>query len=99
MAHHTKDDWTDDLRSQRTALSANATARTQGEVESDSCNNEMKDLNPRYTVLWMWSMTLMRATTAAYAETDYFEKGKVAGSGSSKNGMSPSVESSSALRL
>ena len=36
-------------------------------------------------------MTLMRATTAAYAETDYFEKGKVAGSGSSKNGMSPAV--------
>jgi len=51
----------------------------------------MKDLNPRYTVLWMWSMTLMRATTAAYAETDYFEKGKVAGSGSSKNGMSPAT--------
>ena len=36
-------------------------------------------------------MTLMRATTAAYAETDYFEKGKVAGSGSSKNGMSPAT--------
>lgn len=51
----------------------------------------MQDLNPRYTVLWMWSMTLMRATTAAYAETDYFEKGKVAGSGSSKNGMSPAT--------
>jgi hypothetical protein len=51
----------------------------------------MKDLNPRYTVLWIWSMTLMRATTAAYAETDYFEKGKVAGSGSSKNGISPAV--------
>ncbi|MHC4994313.1 MAG: hypothetical protein ACYTGQ_04580 [Planctomycetota bacterium] len=51
----------------------------------------MKDLNPRYSTLWIWSMTLMRATTAAYAETDYFEKGKVAGSGSSKNGMSPAV--------
>jgi len=51
----------------------------------------MKDLNPRYTILWIWSMTLMRATTAAYAETDYFEKGKVAGSGSSKNGISPAV--------
>jgi len=51
----------------------------------------MKDLNPRYTTLWIWSMTLMRATTAAYAETDHFEKGKVAGSGSSKNGMSPAV--------
>ena len=51
----------------------------------------MKDLNPRYTTLWIWSMTLMRATTAAYSETNYFEKGKVAGSGSSKNGMSPAV--------
>jgi len=51
----------------------------------------MKDLNPRYTTLWIWSMTLMRATTAAYAETDHFEKGKVAGSGSSKNGISPAV--------
>ena len=51
----------------------------------------IKDLNPRYTVLWMWSMTLMRAATAAYAETDHFEKGKVVGSGSSKNGMSPAV--------
>ena len=51
----------------------------------------MKDLNPRYTTLWIWSMTLMRATTAAYAETDYFKKGKVAGSGSSKNGISPAV--------
>jgi hypothetical protein len=51
----------------------------------------MKDLNPRYTTLWIWSMTLMRATTAAYAETDYFEKGKVTGSGSSKNGISPAV--------
>ncbi len=30
----------------------------------------MKDLNPRYTTLWIWSMTLMRATTAAYEEGD-----------------------------
>ena len=51
----------------------------------------MEDLNPRYTTIWIWSMTLMRATTAAYAESDHFEKGKVAGSGSSKNGISPAV--------
>jgi len=51
----------------------------------------MEERNPRYTQLWIWSMTLMRATTAAYAETDHFEKGKVAGSGSSKNGISPAV--------
>jgi hypothetical protein len=51
----------------------------------------LKDLNPRYTTVWIWSMTLMRAATAAYAETDHFEKGKVAGSGGSKNGISPAA--------
>ena len=51
----------------------------------------MKDLNMCYNPVWIWSMTLMRATTAAYAEVDYFEKGKVAGSGGSKNGISPAV--------
>ncbi|MYC12973.1 MAG: hypothetical protein F4Y39_04525 [Gemmatimonadetes bacterium] len=51
----------------------------------------LKDLNPRYTTVWIWSMTLMRAVTAAYAETDHFEKGKVAGSGGSKNGISPAT--------
>lgn len=51
----------------------------------------MKDLNPRYNPVWIWSMTLMRATTAAYAEVDYFDKGKVAGSGGSKRGISPAV--------
>ncbi|MCP4857527.1 MAG: hypothetical protein GY903_23845 [Fuerstiella sp.] len=51
----------------------------------------LKDLNPRYTTIWIWSMTLMRAATAAYAEVDHFEKGKVAGSGGSKNGLSPAV--------
>jgi hypothetical protein len=50
-----------------------------------------EDRNPRYTQVWIWSMNLMRAATAAYAETDHFEKGKVAGSGSSKNGISPAV--------
>jgi len=51
----------------------------------------MKDLNMRYNPVWIWSMTLMRATTAAYAEVDYFEKGKVAGWGGSKRGISPAV--------
>jgi hypothetical protein len=51
----------------------------------------IEDPNPRYTQVWIWSMTLMRAATAVYAETDHFEKGKVAGSGSSKNGISPAV--------
>lgn len=51
----------------------------------------LEDLNPRYNVVWIWSMTLMRATTAAYTEVDHFEKGKVVGSGTSKNGISPAV--------
>ena len=51
----------------------------------------LKDLNPRYTTVWIWAMTLMRATTAAYAESDLFEEGKVAGSGGSKNGIAPAA--------
>ncbi|MEE8432875.1 MAG: hypothetical protein V3S16_16630, partial [Candidatus Desulfatibia sp.] len=50
-----------------------------------------EERNPRYSQVWIWSMTLMRAATAAYAETDHFEKGKVAGAGSSKNGIAPAV--------
>lgn len=59
--------------------------------------NEMRSrflatLNPRYSVqYWGWPATLIRAVTAAYAEKEHFEKGKVAVSGSSKNGASPSV--------
>tara|TARA_B110001454_G_scaffold65041_1_gene63233 strand:+ start:67 stop:1542 length:1476 start_codon:yes stop_codon:yes gene_type:complete len=51
----------------------------------------MRDINFRYTTMWIWTMTLMRATTAAYTELDHFEKGKIAGSGGSKNGLSPAV--------
>ena len=40
---------------------------------------------------WGWPASLMRAVTAAYAEEKYFEKGKVAASGGSKNGASPSI--------
>jgi hypothetical protein len=49
-------------------------------------------LNPRVKIqYWAWPATLMRAITAAYAEKDHFEKGKVAASGGSKNGASPSM--------
>ena len=49
-------------------------------------------LNPRYKIqYWAWPATLMRAITTAYAETGYFEKGKVAATGGSKNGASPSM--------
>ena len=51
----------------------------------------LKEFSPRYTTVWIWPMTLMRAATAAYADTDHFEKGKLAGSGGSKNGISPAA--------
>ncbi len=51
----------------------------------------MNGFNPKYSNVWIYSMTLMRATTAAYTEVDHFEKGKVAGSGASKNGVSPAI--------
>jgi len=51
-----------------------------------------KTLNPHYKIqYWAWPATLMRAITTAYAEKEHFEKGKVAMSGGSKNGASPSM--------
>ena len=51
-----------------------------------------KSLNPRYKIqYWAWPATLMRAITAAYAETKHFGKGNIAVTGSSKNGASPSM--------
>ena len=52
----------------------------------------IETLNPRYSIqYWVWPATIMRAITAAYAENEFFDKGKVAVSGGSKNGASPSV--------
>ena len=49
-------------------------------------------LNPRVKIqYWAWPATLMRAITTAYSEKNHFEKGKVAASGGSKNGASPSM--------
>ena len=51
-----------------------------------------KSLDPHHKIqYWAWPATLMRAITTAYAETDHFDKGKVAVTGSSKNGASPSM--------
>jgi len=61
------------------------------ELKKEMGKRFIKDLNPRYTTAWIWSMTLMRATTAAYTEVGHFAKGKVAGSGGSKNGISPAI--------
>jgi hypothetical protein len=40
---------------------------------------------------WAWPATMMRAITAAYSEKDHFGVGKVAMSGGSKNGATPSM--------
>lgn len=52
----------------------------------------IKTLNPHYSIqYWGWPAILMRSITAAYAEKDHFERGKIATSGSSKNGATPSA--------
>lgn len=51
-----------------------------------------ESLDPHYKIqYWAWPATLMRAITTAYAETDHFSTGKVAATGGSKNGASPSM--------
>jgi len=52
----------------------------------------IETLNPHYSIqYWAWPATTLRVVTAAYAETEFIEKGKVAVSGGSKQGASPSV--------
>ncbi len=64
----------------------------QRELAATAGKRFAETLDPHYKIqYWAWPATLMRAITTAYAETDYFEKGKVAVTGSSKNGASPSM--------
>lgn len=64
----------------------------QKELGDESKKRFAKTLNPKYSIqYWAWPASLMRCVTAAYAEDNYFEKGKVLLSGGSKNGASPSV--------
>lgn len=64
----------------------------QRKLSMESEQKFAKSLNPRFKIqYWAWPATLMRAITTAYAEKDHFEKGKVAASGGSKNGASPSM--------
>lgn len=52
----------------------------------------LETLNPRFSIqYWGWPMILMRSITAAHAEKGHFEKGKIAMSGGSKNGATPTV--------
>ena len=64
----------------------------QRKLSAESEQRFAKSLNPRFKIqYWAWPATLMRAITTAYVEKDHFEKGKVAASGGSKNGASPSM--------
>lgn len=64
----------------------------QRALAADASKRFAETLNPHYKIqYWAWPATLMRAITTAYAETDHFVKGKVAVTGASKNGASPSM--------
>ena len=64
----------------------------QAELGQAAFRRFIKTLDPRHSVqYWGWPAALIRAVTAAYAETEHFEPGKVAVTGASKNGASPSV--------
>lgn len=64
----------------------------QGELGRVADQKFIETLNPRYSIqYWGWPATLMRAITAAHAEKEHFKPGKVALSGGSKNGASPSA--------
>ncbi|MFC1596323.1 hypothetical protein ACFL5Q_00055 [Planctomycetota bacterium] len=63
-----------------------------GEVGVASEARFLETLNPHDKIqYWAWPATMMRAITAAHAEADHFEVGKVAMSGGSKNGATPSM--------
>lgn len=64
----------------------------QAELGGASEARFAKSLNPHHKIqYWAWPATLMRAITTAYAETAHFQEGKIAVTGSSKNGASPSM--------
>ncbi|MEM7698387.1 MAG: hypothetical protein AAF236_08295 [Verrucomicrobiota bacterium] len=65
----------------------------EGELARASEERFAKSLDPRHKIqYWAWPATLMRAITAAHAEGDHFERGgRIAVTGSSKNGASPSM--------
>jgi hypothetical protein len=64
----------------------------EGALGHESEARFAKTLDPHYKIqYWAWPATLMRAITTAYAETAHFAPGKVAVTGSSKNGASPSM--------
>ena len=64
----------------------------QGPLGDEMRKRYIETLNTRYSIqFWGWPASLCRAATAAYADKDHFERGKIALTGGSKNGASPSV--------
>jgi len=64
----------------------------QKEIGNEMNRRFTETLNPHFSIqYWGWPATVMRAVTAAYEESGHFQEGKVAVSGASKNGASPSV--------
>jgi len=63
-----------------------------GDLGRESEARFLKTLNPHDKIqYWAWPATMMRAVTAAHAEQGHFQIGKVAMSGGSKNGATPSM--------
>ena len=64
----------------------------QGELGSLLQKRFLETLAPKFSIQYYgWPLVLMKAITAAHAETDHFVPGKIAMSGSSKNGATPTV--------
>lgn len=64
-----------------------------GTLARESETRFVKTLDPRVKIqYWAWPATMMRAVTAAHAEAAHFDpEGRIAMSGGSKNGATPSM--------
>lgn len=64
----------------------------QGDLGAKLDAEFIRTLDPKYSIqYYSWPLTLMKAITAAMKEESYFERGKIAMSGGSKNGATPSL--------
>jgi hypothetical protein len=66
-------------------------ANTSGDIKRPRDDLFYKTLDPRYRNFWIWPATYMRTITAAYAEKDHFENGKILVSGGSKVGETSAI--------
>lgn len=58
-----------------------------GKLHLGMKENLLKTKDARFTPAWIWGMSDMRALTAAVAEKEYFQPGKVLSTGGSKRGV------------